>query len=405
MDVSGVISETPVGVHRRDRIDEITCRSIRVAYFAGTMRPDHDGVTRVLYTWIDGLKRAGIDHMFFTPIMPPDRTCTPAMVEVPSIAFPLYRDYRVAKPGYGYFVEQLRSFKPDILHINSPCTLGLSAVRFGRRFGIPVVATYHTHFAWMARYYGVQALAPLSWTYMRSLYNRCERVFVPSRPIMDDLLRHGLQTVEFLPHGIDTNAFNPRHRDPHWREVLGVGEKKVLLYVGRLAWEKDLRILVAAYRVLTTSREDTIFVLAGDGPARAELESLMPHAIFLGHLPGTALARAYASSDLFIFPSTVETFGNVTMEAMASGLPAVCARRGGALGIIKHGTTGFLTTPGDPGDLVRHIEYLLDHPEHRAVVSRAAIAFAEAQRWGPILDRMFSRYHDVIDRFWQKSVP
>jgi phosphatidylinositol alpha 1,6-mannosyltransferase len=372
-------------------------KTIRVAYFAGTMRPGQDGVTRVMYKWIEGLNRAGIEHLFFSPITPPPAERMAPMVQIPSVAFPLYKGYRLAAPGYRHFYSRLRAFGPDVLHINSPCTLGYAALRYGQKFGVPVVATYHTHFAGMAGYYGMKSLAPIGWHYMRSLYNRCQRVYVPSQSVMEELRSHGLNRLVFLPHGVDTDAFNPAQRDPLWGNRLGAQGKRVLLYVGRLAWEKDLRVLVEAYRVLMAKRDDARFVLVGEGPARLEMERLMPQAIFLGQLSGTDLTISYASSDLFIFPSTVETFGNVTMEAMASGLPPVCARRGGAIGLIEHGSTGFLAEPGNPADFVRHVEFLLDHPEERSVISAAALARASHQGWDPVMVRLFSGYEEVMN--------
>ncbi len=367
------------------------------------MKPDHDGVTRVLYRWIEALKRAGIAHLFVSPIVPTAADQITPMAAVPSVTFPLYKEYRLALPGSRQFEDRLRDFRPNLLHINSPCTLGFAALQYGRKHGIPVVATYHTHFANLADYYGVRALKRLSWTYFRNLYNGCERVFVPSQPILDDLRSHGFRTVTLLPHGVDASAFRPDLLDPDWRRRIGAGSRHVLLYVGRLAWEKDLDVLVRAYRAITAKRGDTLFVLAGDGPARDELTRRMPQALFLGHVTGHELSTVYASSDIFVFPSTIETFGNVTLEAMASGLPVVGARKGGTAGIIADGRTGFLAAPRDPEDFARRVEFLLDHPEQRRAMSTAAVAYARNHCWEPILADMFAAYHDILDGVTQPA--
>jgi glycosyltransferase involved in cell wall biosynthesis len=293
----------------------------------------------------------------------------------------------------------LREFKPDVLHINSPCSLGFAAVAYGKKHRIPVVATYHTHFASYARYYKVKMLEQASWRYFRHLYNGCERVFVPSMPILDELASHGLTKLAFLPHGVDTNVFSPRFRDKEWKSRFGIANKKALLFAGRLVWEKDLKTLAETYSIVTAKRHDAAFVLAGDGPARKELEELMPEAVFLGHLSSEELSRAYASSDMFVFPSTTETFGNVTLEAMAAGLAPVCANKGGASGIIKEGVTGLLAEPRNAEDLAKKIEMLLDDPGLRESIAGTAYIYAQSQTWEEIFSREIEEYQDVISKY------
>ena len=367
-------------------------RKFRVAYFAGTMKPEQDGVTRVLYRTIDALGAAGIESMFFSPIVPPAAQQAVPMVQVPSLAIPMYPDYRIAVPGKRHFEEKLAEFAPDILHINSPCPLGHAAVRYGKQHGIPVVATYHTHFPRYARYYKVQALELFSWNVLRHLYNDCTAVYVPSEPVRRELIAHGFDTTEFLPHGVDTSIFSPDRRSEAWRRAHGLEGKTVLLYAGRLVWEKDLRVLTDAYARITAKRDDAVFVLAGDGPVREELAAMMPGARFLGQLGPADLACAYASSDLFVFPSTTETFGNVTIEAMASGLAPVCSTEGGAAGFVTPGVTGLLAAARDGADFAEKIEQLLDRPDLRASMGNAAIAFARGQSWESIFGRLFANY-------------
>ncbi len=369
---------------------------MRVAHFAGTMRPGHDGVTRVLYRMTTALAGAGVDHVFVSPIVPPESERTAPMIEVPSVAFPLYTDYRLATPGSRYFGKQVLDFRPDILHIHSPCSLGYAAVRFGKKHNIPVVATYHTHFASYAKYYNIPMLEPFGWSYLRHLYDGCDRIFVPSMPILDELWSQGFRRLQHLPHGVDATVFHPGARSFSWRAAHGIsGNKKMLLFAGRLVWEKDLRTLAAAYAQLTRERQDIVFVLAGDGPVRHELEALMPDAIFLGQLNGTDLSHAYASADLFVFPSTTETFGNVIIEAMASGTVPICAREGGAAGVVQHGVTGLLTDPRDPADIRRAVAELLDAPARRESMALQALEFARRQSWQNIFQNMIESYRDV----------
>ena len=370
--------------------------SIRIAYFAGSMKPGQDGVTRVLYRMIDNLNKNGVKHVFFSSIVPPLSECPTTMIEVPSVIFPLYKEYRFAVPGIKHFEYHLNSFKPDIIHINSPCSLGFAALKYGEKYDIPIVATYHTHFPSYAKYYKIKSLESFGWSYLRSLYNKCERVYVPSIPVMKELLEHGFSTTTFLPHGVDTTVFNPSFKSVEWKKKIGIEGKHALLFAGRLVWEKDLKILAETYKMINSERNDTAFVIAGEGPIRNELEQLMPEAVFLGYQNGIDLSTTYASSDIFVFPSTTETFGNVTVEAMASGIPSVCAKEGGAYGIIQDNITGLLAEPRDAKDLAKKINYLLDNPKVRFSMSQKALEFSKEQTWENIFKQLYESYHEVI---------
>ena len=386
-------------VHEFRNRQPSTHHALRVAYFSGTMRRGQDGVTRVLYRTIEALREQEIQSVFFSPVIPEQTDMPAEMHIVPSLAFPGYPDYRIALPGYRAFEAELQEFSPDILHIHSPCPLGCAAVHWGKRNAIPVVATYHTHFASYAKYYKVKALEFFGWNYLRSLYHSCQRIYVPSVPILHELATRGLGHLAFLPHGVDAHAFTPRHRSRLWRSRLTPDGKKVLLYAGRLVWEKDLQTLVNVYTLLKEQRSDWILALAGDGPIRAQLESAMPEAKFLGNLSGRDLSAAYASSDILLFPSTTETFGNVVIEAMASGLAPVCAAEGGAAGSIQHGINGFVTNPRDAHDIARHAAVLLDDPARLASLGKAARAYARTQTWEKIFERLFADYRTVVDEF------
>jgi glycosyltransferase involved in cell wall biosynthesis len=363
------------------------------------MKPGHDGVTRVLYKLIEGLEQYNINSMFFSAIIPPEDEQQVEMFRVPSITFPLYKEYRFAVPGYKHFEQALKNFNPDIIHINSPCSLGYAAIKYGQRYRVPVVATYHTHFVSYARYYKVKALESVSWNYFRNIYNKCQAVYVPSQPVLSELKENGINNLIFLPHGVDTEVFNRSFKSPGWKKEHGIEGKHALLFSGRLVWEKDLKVLADAYEILMNKRNDIVFVLAGDGPVRPELEKLMPEALFLGYQGGADLSAAYASCDMLVFPSTTETFGNVTVEAMASGLPPICAREGGAYGIIKDKVTGLIAEPRDAGSLAEKIELLLDNPNLRKDISENVYEFAQTQSWDNIFKKLFGSYTDIISSY------
>lgn len=375
-------------------------KNIKIALFAGTMQPGFDGVTRVLYKLIENIKKTDeIESIVFSPIIPSQEKQPVKMYEVPSFPFPLYKDYKLAILAKRYFEDILIGFNPDIIHINSPCSLGFAAVRYGRKHNIPVVATYHTHFPSYAKYYKIKALEQFAWNYLRSLYNKCEAVYVPSLPIIKELKEQGIEKTVFLPHGVDTNVFNPSYRSQKWKEEIGCPGKKVILFAGRLVWEKDLKVLADAYKIIMNQRNDASFVLVGDGPIRKELEELMPKAIFLGYQSGESLSRTFASSDIFAFPSTTETFGNVTIEAMASGVPPICVEKGGAYGVIKNGKTGLIAKPDDAEDFAAKIISLLDDNSKRNEISREALCHAQSQSWGNIFKELLNSYNKVIEKY------
>ncbi len=369
---------------------------LKVAYFAGSMKPGQDGVTRVLFRLIDSLLKENIEAIFFSPVIPEKDEQKIRMVEVPSVTFPLNKEYKFAVPGSKHFETELKEFNPGLIHINSPCSLGYAAVKYANKNNIPVVATYHTHFPSYAKYYKIKMLELFSWNYLRNLYNKCDSVFVPSIPIMEELRHHGFLTTEFLPHGVDSVMFNPSFKDEKWKIKIGAEDKIVIIYSGRLVWEKDLHTLADSYKIITAERKNVKFVLVGDGPVRDELKELMPEAVFLGYKSGRELSTAYASCDIFVFPSTTETFGNVTLEAMASKIAPVCAREGGAYGIIKEGITGLIAEPRDAVSLAEKLLFLIDNPEKRKEISLMAYNYSMEQTWEKIFRKLFNRYNEIM---------
>jgi glycosyltransferase involved in cell wall biosynthesis len=369
---------------------------MNIAYFNANMKRGQDGVTRVIYTMIDGARERGHRVMAITSTLPdpPDRIIP--MVQVPSIALPLQKVYRVAFPCYQTFAKQLRDFQPDILHINSPCPLGFVAEVYARDFNIPIVATYHTHFPAYTKYYKLEGLEELAWKIMKKFYNNVDRTFVPALPILEELAEHDLHGLHYLPNGVDLGLFNPKHRSEEWRNsIAGETDTPIILFVSRLVWEKDLADLAGMYNILRNKRNDFTMVIVGEGQARSEFEAMMPEAKFLGFQSGETLARSYASSDIFVFPSTTETFGLVTVEAMASGTVPVAARIGGAMGIIQEGTSGLFSQPHDPAGMAHQVELLLDYPDQRAAMAAGARHRAQDFGWTRILDRLFEHYADV----------
>lgn len=368
---------------------------MKIAYVNASMKVGQDGVSRCVYRMIDAARDRGHEVVALTSALP-DETLDIPMYDMPSVPIPLQKGYRLGLPSVQAVARRLDSFAPDIIHVNSPCTVGYTAMRYARKRGIPVVGTYHTHFPTYPRYYGMEGLEEVAWSLTRRFYNHLDTTFVPTRPILDELAAHHVERLRYVPNGVDTDTFNPAHRSEAWRRQFGEADKPIALFVSRLVWEKDLRILFEAWQLLTRRHGDMHLVIVGDGPARAELEAMMPNAHFLGYRSGKELSTAFASSDIFVFPSTTETFGLVTLEAMASGLAPVAARAGGAVELIQDGITGLFAEPLNSLDLANNIECLLDRPRLRQRIGESAFEYADSYRWDRVLLQIFDTYVDVI---------
>jgi phosphatidylinositol alpha 1,6-mannosyltransferase len=372
----------------------LTAGEMQIVHTLGTLRPGHDGVTRVMYRLREGfVSEPSAHHRYISPILPDYPV--EGFYGVPSVPLPFNPDYRVALCTARSIRRILKPIRPDVIHMHSPCPLGLASVRYARQEGIPVVATYHTHFPTYMPYYGLDFIINPMWRYIRWLYSQCDAVIVPSKTTLRELEFAGVPNLVHIPHGVNTEGFSPKHRSVEWRRSIGADGRLILAFAGRLVWEKNLMALVEASKLIQ-DKDAVKFVFIGDGPALSKMKELMPEAHFTGFLKDEQLRVAYASSDIFVFPSLTETFGNVTVEAMASGLPALCARAGGACDFVQSGVNGLLVDPGQGGQgFAEKIQYLLNHPELRQQYSHAAVLSAQRYRWESTVDRYLKLYPEV----------
>lgn len=371
---------------------------MRIAYFTESLYPHVDGVSRTLARLFSSLEKRREDFLIFSPFVP-DRSVAwaPRVRRVRNVRFPLYTDYRVSIPPPGRAARrELATFSPELVHVVSPTPMALWAQRWARRRGIPVVASFHTNFVSYFRYYGVPWLETGGWRALRAFYARCEKIYVPSWSMIRELEAQGIEHVELWSRGIDLARFAPNHRDATLRERIGAAEgAPLVLLVSRLVKEKDLADLVAMERILRTRGVGFRLALVGDGPMREELESSLPDARFAGHCSGQELARWYASADVFVFPSTTETLGNVVLEALASGLPSVVSDRGGPQDLIRHGENGFVVPANSPEELADRVEALIRDPHLRSRMSHAARASAVERDWEEINGALLQSYELV----------
>jgi glycosyltransferase involved in cell wall biosynthesis len=382
--------------HDQAAVDQLDGK--RIALFTSAYTYIVDGVSLTLNRLVSFLEEHGAEVLVFAPTIP-DPPIDPAgtLDPVYSIAAPGRPEYRVATTLSPAQRRRLATFDPDLIHIATPDFLGLGGLRLAHRMNVPVVSSYHTHFTSYLAYYRLGVLEPLLWRYLRWFYNQVHHVYVPT-PTMADLLgRHGISSgVRLWPRGVETDRFHPRERDLEWRQALGFGDDEVVVsFISRLVAEKGLAVFEGALQTLDRLGVRYRGLVVGDGPARDELEARLSGVRFVGHLRDRDLARAYASSDIFVFPSRTETFGNVTLEAMASGLPTVCANAPGSDALVQSGRTGYLVDGNDTGQFASMIATLVHDPDLRKRMGRAARQEAERYDWPIVLGRIAGYYAEV----------
>jgi glycosyltransferase involved in cell wall biosynthesis len=350
---------------------------------------------------VDHLERQGVDVRVFAPTVddpPLDHAGT--LVPVPSVTLPGRSDYRFALGLTPSVRRELERFDPTLYHIATPDLLGQQALSTARSTDTPVVASYHTHFSSYLKYYHLGLFESALWSYLRRFYQQCEQVYAPSTAMADILRDHGItEGLRLWERGVDTDRFTPARRSSDWRRTHGIEDDEVVVtFVSRLVWEKGLDVYADVIERLEQRGIPHRSLVVGDGPAREELEARLSNTVFTGFLEGDDLARAYASSDVFLFPSDTETFGNVTLEAMASGLPTICARAVGSRDLVDDGATGRLCSPGDVDAFTEATRQLVQDASLRKRMGTAAFQRAQDFTWPTILEKMNRYYDEVLGR-------
>jgi glycosyltransferase involved in cell wall biosynthesis len=371
---------------------------MRIAIFSEVYWPMVSGVGVTLRRLADSLEAAGHAVRVCTATYPlPEAGDRPEVHRSPSLPLFLYRDVQWAFPRHRELVAEIAAFRPDVVHVATEFALGVAGLRVARELGVPVVASAHTDYEQYAARYGLDwALRP-GWRYLRWFYGQAERVLCPSRIYEEHLHSRGVERTGIWTRGVDTAAFHPRHRDPALRESLGVSPgESVVTYVGRLAREKNLDLLLDAWQSVAPRHPGARLALVGRGPLEDEIRRrAIPGVELLGLLTGNDLSAAYASADLFAFPSVTETFGNVLLEAMASGLPSVVAAAGGVLDFVEHGRNAWLVAPSSVQAMTDGLKRLLTDAALRRRLSAGALDTAAARRWDAIDELLFEEYRRV----------
>lgn len=384
-------------------------RSPRLLVCTDTYPPQVNGVSVVTALSVSGLRDRGWDVAIVAPRYPAPRThAFPAESDsqgdggttaIPSAPLPGYPDIRLALPAEGHIASIIRKFRPDIVHSPTEFVLGRIAQRQALAAGLPAVSSYHTDFSRYTEAYGVGWLRPSVSRYLAEFHRRSRRVYTPSHVAKTDLADIGVNSVEVWGRGVDTQLFAPHRRSDALRAAYGGRDTFVLLHVGRMAAEKGVDRIIAAYQLARQSLPPGAIhlVIAGSGPKEDALrESAREGVTFLGNLDrGDVLPRLYASADAFLFASLTETLGLVVLEAMSSGLPVIAVPAGGVADHLRDGINGVTCAPSDAADMASAIVRLALDRRYARRLSAGARETAEALDWSIELDNLDRSYREV----------
>lgn len=376
---------------------------MRVAIVAEAFLPNINGVTNSVLRVLEYLKATGHEAMVIAPGARDFEEEVPdylgfEIVRVPTIMVPLINSLPIGVPMPAV-TQALRRFNPDVIHLASPFVLGAAGAFAARQMRVPTVAVYQTDVAGFALRYHLGPLAQASWDWTRTVHNMCQRTLAPSSVTIAQLREHGVRHVRHWGRGVDTERFNPARRSEALRRQWDpTGKKAIVGYVGRLAAEKGVGRLASL-----DARPDIQLVIVGDGPQRAELEEILPQAVFTGALGGTGLAEAYASLDVFVHPGEFETFCQAVQEALASGVPAIGPRAGGPIDLITPGVDGMLLEVDTFSKQVPAAVAEIMRPQVHAAMSRAAREGVSGRTWEALCTQLMGYYQEVIDR--ARAVP
>jgi phosphatidylinositol alpha 1,6-mannosyltransferase len=379
---------------------------MRALYFTDTYPPQVNGVSVVTHLSVRALIHRGWEVGVIAPRYPaamPREVFGAAdreiLLALPSVAAPRYPEVRLMAPRLGRVMDAVRRFRPDLIHCATEFVAGWLGQRAARALGCPLITSYHTDFGRYMAAYGTPWLAGPITRYLTGFHRRAARTLTPSLATATELRHRGLERATVWGCGVDADRFHPRHRSLEYRRTLGVDPGFLFLHVGRLAPEKNVGVLLDAFRRCRAELGDRVrLIVAGDGPSRAELTRTSgPGVSFLGYLDRvTVLPRLYASADGFVFASETETLGLVVLEAMASGLPVIATPAGGVGDHLRHGVNGLAFGPGDAERMAASMVELATLPLLHGSLSDGARRTALALSWDAEFDRLDACYRETV---------
>ncbi len=370
---------------------------MRIAIFSEVFLPKVDGITNRLKNTVQELVKAGDEVLIFAPGTSVRSFAGCKVVRIKSMPFPPYPEVKMTWPN-PKILYHLSKFKPDVVHAVGPVCLGLWGITSARMLNLPIVASYHTDFPKYMPLYGLGGMVSYAWQIMRGIHNRAVVNLCPSKHTKNELEEQGIKNVGIWRGGVDTELFHPKRKNNSFRSMVTGGKNKpILMYAGRLGYEKNIDHL----RLLHDHVKDFQLVIVGDGPARGFLEETFKgtDTYFTGYLRGESLATAFAGADLFMMPSTTETLGFVSLEAMSSGLPVIAANAGGTRDLVDPDKTGYLYDPEDRMQMVDYVNKVLGSASLRQQLAENARSSALKGTWREETDKLRKTYRKAIYSF------
>jgi phosphatidylinositol alpha 1,6-mannosyltransferase len=384
---------------RRDARTSSPLRGQRIALFSGNYNYVRDGANQALNRLVRHLEAKGGEVRVYSPT-----TDTPAfapagtLIPVRSIGLPGRSEYRLALGLPQSIKTDLVRFAPHLVHLSAPDWLGAQAQRFAlKTLGVPVVASLHTRFETYLEHYGIGFIRPAVENYLHRFYERCAHILVPSRSIAREMASLGAHRVHIWGRGVDAALFDAQHRNAMWRIGKGFAPDDILLlFFGRLVREKGTHRFAEIARLAMERNQHIRPLIIGDGPARSQLARDLPAAVFTGQLTGVELATAIASADVMLNPSLSEAFGNVNLEAMASGLSIVAADCESCRNLMTHQRSGWLCDPEDIEHWTRAVLALAADRTKREKLGREAQRQAANYGWDCVLNSVVQVYLSAL---------
>lgn len=373
---------------------------LRIALFSGNYNYVRDGANQALNRLVEYLLRQGAAVRVYSPkVENPAFEPAGDLVGLPNIPIPGRAEYRAPLALSPRVRADLKKFAPNVVHVASPDLASHRAVTWARKRKLPILASVHTRFETYPRYYNMAWLEPIIEKGLHRFYNRCNALVAPSPSMADVLREQGMSgDIGIWSRGVDREIFNSSRRDMAWRRSHGIADNEFAIgFLGRLVMEKGLDVFADAVRVLRERGIAHKILIIGEGPAREWFESHIAGGTFLGHQQGADLGRAVAGMDLLFNPSITETFGNVTLEAMACGQPVVAAHATGSDSLVQDHITGRLTTPGDAEAFAEAIARYIKDPQLRKEHGAAGEARSLEFSWDRINKTVADTYLRLVE--------
>jgi phosphatidylinositol alpha 1,6-mannosyltransferase len=371
---------------------------MKIALYAGTYVRDKDGAVKSIYQLVSSFRKSGHTVMVWSPdVSASDDHRGMTVNRMPSVPIPLYPDYKL-----GFFTartrRQLDTFAPDIVHISTPDIIGRQFLLYAKKRSIPVGSAFHTDFPSYLQYYRLGFAEPAFWKYLVWFYNTCDIVLAPNFSVQRKLQGRQIGNVEIWSRGIDKDLFDPSRRSEELRRKWDASLRTVIVYAGRFVLYKDIEIVMQVYeRFVQDGLGDRVrFVMIGSGPNEEDMRRRMPEAVFTGYLTGVELPVAYASGDVFLFPSTTEAFCNVALEALASGLPSVVSDIGGCRELVEKSGGGVVEKAGDADAFYRSCRDFLTERDKYSDMREKGLVFADSKSWSAVNNALISRYFELV---------